>query len=90
MVATKRPTDLFAYQMDAEQGVLYRFAVPLAPPLPPATPRVRGSAKASAPPDPERFDWFTALLYVALAVGLLLIAALSYVVFLPPTPVTLP
>ena len=87
MVATKRPADVLVYPTGAEDSVVYRFAFPVTPSLPSA-PRLRSAAPVAAPTEPERFDWFTLMLYVALAVGIAFIAALSYVVFVPPTPIT--
>lgn len=89
MVATKRSKDVLSYSTGAEEGVVYRFAAPAIPHRSP-TPRGRASSMILEPPDPKRFDWFTAALYVALAVGFLLIAGLSYVIFLSPAPITLP
>ena len=89
MVATKRPQDVLPYSTGDEQGLVYRFAAP-ALPYPPSAPRRRGAPVTLEPTDPERFDGFTLMLYVALAVGLLLVAGLAYIVFLPPTSVMLP
>lgn len=70
--------------LSGQPGVL-RYTVPVSPVVSPRTP-----SPQAAPPPPPGIDGFTIVLCVILLIGFLIIAGITYMIFLSPPITPLP